>query len=67
MFEVLKRIEDLREELHDAMDKGNGDDILHKSRALDAEILNFINLLKRKKEEQYGKLQISRGVYGGIP
>jgi hypothetical protein len=39
MLEILKRIEALREELHNAIDKGNADEILQKSRELDEEIL----------------------------
>jgi len=41
MLEILKRIEALREELHNAIDKGNADEILQKSR----EILIIIFLL----------------------
>ncbi|MCX7746568.1 MAG: aspartyl-phosphate phosphatase Spo0E family protein [Clostridia bacterium] len=51
MLEILKRIEALREELHNVIDKGNADEILQKSRELDEEILKLINygsLLKNK-------------------
>ncbi|MCX7842266.1 MAG: aspartyl-phosphate phosphatase Spo0E family protein [Clostridia bacterium] len=51
MLEILKRIEVLREELHEAIDKGNADAILQKSRELDEEILkllSFGSLLKNK-------------------
>ena len=61
MLEILKRIEVLREELHNAIDRGNADEILQKSRELDEEILKLINsgsLLKSKSEvyqSKYGR------------
>jgi len=61
MLEILKRIEDLREELHDAMDKGNGDDILHKSSVLDKEILKLINSSVSMKNIP----EVYRPKYGG--
>ncbi|HEY9059299.1 MULTISPECIES: aspartyl-phosphate phosphatase Spo0E family protein [Oscillospiraceae] len=58
MLEILKRIEALREELHNAIDKGNADEILQKSRELDEEILKLINsgsLLKNKPSDYQSK------------
>ena len=43
MLKDLKSIEDLRDELHNAIEEGNWDNILHKSKVLDVQILKFIH------------------------
>jgi hypothetical protein len=44
-FKMSERIEFLREALHEAIDKGDSDDILKASVELDAEIVNAMSIL----------------------
>lgn len=60
MNDALKKIENLREDLHKAIEEGDRDNILDRSKVLDEEIVKFINMCRAIKNKSESGMNWAR-------